>query len=83
MVKVSKANGLFAVAFGYGWTLLNPEAYEERFGLKTALSIIDPDNLRKIDKKNMSVSPKNTSEQLTKTGVISDFGIDIEQDLIQ
>lgn len=31
----------------------------------------------------MSVSPKNTSEQLTKTGAISDFGIDIEQDLIQ
>ena len=57
--------------------------YEERFGLKTALSVIDPENLRKIDKKNMSVSPKNTSEQLTKTGVISDFGIDIEQDLIQ
>ena len=31
----------------------------------------------------MSVSPKNTSEQLTKTGNISDFGIDIEEDLIQ
>ena len=31
----------------------------------------------------MSISPKNTSEQLTKVGTISDFGIDIEQDLIQ
>lgn len=72
----------FAVTFGYGWTLLNHGVYEERFGLKTALSIINPDYLRKIDKKNMSVSPKNTSEQLTKAGAISDFGIDIEQDLI-
>ena len=69
----------FAVTFGYGWTLLNHGAYEERFGLKTALSIIDPDNIRKIDKKNMSISPKNTSEQLTKVGTIADFGIDIEQ----
>ena len=33
----------FAVTFGYGWTLLNHGVYEERFGLKTALSIIDPD----------------------------------------
>jgi uncharacterized protein (TIGR04141 family) len=43
---------IFAVAFGYGWQFIKPGACEERFGLKTALSIIDPDNLRKIDKKN-------------------------------
>lgn len=74
---------LFAVAFGYGWQYLNHGVYEERFGLKTTINIIDPDKLRKIDKKNMSAAPKDTKEQLTKSGVAGDFGIDIEQDLIR
>lgn len=72
----------FAIPFGYGWQYLNHGVYEERFGLKTTLNIIDPDKLRKIDKKNMSAAPKDTREQLTKSGVAADFGIDIEQDLI-
>jgi len=72
----------FAIAFGYGWQYLQQGVYEERFGLKTALSVIDPDNLRKIEKKNMSATPKDTSEQLSKAGIAADFGIDIEQDLI-
>lgn len=73
----------FAIAFGYGWQYLNNGVYEERFGLKAALNIIDPAKLRKIDKKNMSVAPKDSSEQLTKSGFAADFGIDIEQDLIR
>lgn len=73
---------IFAIAFGYGWQFLKPGVYEERFGLKTALSIIDPENLRKIGKKNMVTVPKDTNEQLSKSGVTADFGIDIEQDLL-
>src|SRR3989344_146636 len=74
---------VFAIPFGYGWTLLNHGSWEERFGLKVTLNVVDPNNLRRIDKKNMSSVPKDTSEQLTKDGVFADFGIDIEQDLIQ
>ena len=73
---------IFAIPFGYGRHFLEKGVYEERFGLKTTLNIVDPDNLRKIDKKNMSIVPKDTSEQLTKAGLITNFGIDIEQDLI-
>jgi len=73
---------LFALTFGYGWQYLKEGVYEERFGLKTVLNVVDPECLRKISKKNMSVSPKDTSEQLSKAGIISDFGIDVEQDLI-
>mgnify|MGYP001574555324 CR=1 FL=1 len=84
LVEIAKdeAKRLFAVAFGYGWQFLRPGVYEERFGLKTALSVIDPNNLRKIGKKNMVAVPKDTSEQLSKAGIAADFGIDIEQDLI-
>ena len=68
---------------GYGRTLLNPGVWEERFGLKVALNVIDSENVRSIDKQNMSVTPKFSKEQITKDGTFADFGIDIEQDLIQ
>ena len=74
---------MFAIPFGYGWTFLNHGVWEERFGLKITLNTVDPNNLRRIDKKNMSSVPKDTSEQLSREGVAADFGIDIEQDLIQ
>lgn len=83
-VEVAPGNNrLFAIPFGYGWTLLNPGVYEERFGLKTAFNVIDPNNLRRLDKKNLASVPKDTSEQLSRAGVAADFGIDIEQDLIR
>lgn len=74
---------IFAIPFGYGWTFLKPGVWEERFGLKVALNSVDEDHLRRIDKKNMTSVPKDTTEQLSKEGVAADFGIDIEQDLIQ
>jgi len=86
LTKIKIATGkerVFAIPFGYGWTFLNHGVWEERFGLKVTLNTIDPNNLRRIDKKNMSSVPKDTSEQLSREGVAADFGIDIEQDLIQ
>ena len=73
----------FAIPFGYGWTLLKPGVWEERFGLKIALNSINSAGLRRITKKNITTLPKDSSEQLGKAGQISDFGLDIEQDLIQ
>ncbi len=81
-VKVESSERIFAIPFGYGWHLLNPSVYEHRFGLKVALNIVDPDSLRRIDKKRLSSAPKDTSEQLTQMGTVADFGIDIEQDLV-
>jgi len=78
-----KKQRIFAIPFGVGWTMLNSGVWEERFGLKTTLNIIESDGLRKISKKNMASIPKDTSEQLSRAGIVADFGIDIEQDLIQ
>lgn len=83
VLLVEYENKIFAIPFGYGWALLNHGVWEERFGLKITLNTVDSNNLRRIDKKNMSSVPKDTSEQLSREGVAADFGIDIEQDLIQ
>lgn len=83
LLLVSEQSRVFVLTFGYGHTLLKPGVWEERFGLKVALSVVDSENLRSIDKKNMSIVPKLSKEQMTKDGTFADFGIDIEQDLIQ
>lgn len=72
---------LFVIAFGYGKSYLKPGVWEERFGLKVLVNIIDPDNICAIDKKNMTITPKLVTEQMK--GSMADFGIDIEQDLLQ
>lgn len=74
---------IFAIPFGYGRTLLTPGVYEERFGLKTTLNLVESDGIRRINKKSLTSIPKDTTEQLSKEGVAADFGIDIEQDLVQ
>ena len=83
VLLASVEDRLFVLAFGYGRALLNPGICEERFGLKVALNVVDSENVRSIDKQNMSVTPKFSKEQITKDGTFADFGIDIEQDLIQ
>ncbi len=82
-LDIDDSKKVFAIPFGFGWTMLNAGVWEERFGLKVALNSINTDGLRKISKKNISSVPKDSSEQLGKAGQTSDFGIDIEQDLIQ
>ena len=80
---VSVDNRQFAITFGYGRTLLNPGVWEERFGLKVTLNVSAPDELRKITKKNLNYNPKLSMEQMTKDGPIFDFGVDIEQDMVE
>ncbi len=74
---------IFAVPFGYGHTMLEKIHCVDNFGLKLVLNIVDRESIRKIGKRTLSSDPKNTIEQLSKIGAISDFGIDIEQDLVE
>ena len=83
VLLTSVDNRLFALSFGYGWTLLNTGVWEERFGLKISLNLVDPENLRSIEKTNMSIKPKFSIEQINRNGKFEDFGIDTEQDLIR
>ena len=73
----------FAIPFGYGWLFLNHGVWEERFGLKIVLNTVDAGGLKRIDKVNLSSIPKQTVEQMSRDCSAADFGLDIEQDMIQ
>ena len=44
---------LYAIAFGYGRHLIDDEAIERGFGLRSALSILDPDRIRHVGYKEI------------------------------
>lgn len=73
---------LFALTFGHGRFILKPDAYEERFGLLTTLNTVQPDQLRSIDKRTF-VDDQNSRVQTSQAAAASNFGIDIERDLIR
>lgn len=79
---VKASDRIFALSFGGGRHLLNSDAIEENFGFLTVLNLVDPKNLRSIDKKDMSGISKNIREQISKNGQIIDFGINIDRDLV-
>lgn len=81
-VRLLNKEIIFAITFGNGFHMLNLESYEPNYGLKTVLNIVDPNNLRKIDKHDISATPKHTSEQLSRAGSQIDFNLNIETDIL-
>jgi len=73
----------FAITFGAGFHLLRKGVFEEHFGLRAVLNAVDQKNIRVIDKTNLGALVKQTREQAGRSAETSEFGIDIEQDLIQ
>ena len=72
----------FAITFGYGRMFLKNGVYEEHFGLKSALNLIQENNFRAIEKKNMVRDPKLSTEQISRNGDVLNFGLDTEQDIL-
>ncbi|MBS0224748.1 MAG: TIGR04141 family sporadically distributed protein [Proteobacteria bacterium] len=73
---------LFALTFGQGRFLLNPDAYEERFGLIVTLNSIKSDALRSMDKRTL-VDDQNSRVQTSQAASALSFGVDIERDLVR
>lgn len=83
-VQVSETEErLFALSFGFGFTLLNKDSIEERFGLRVALNSGGSTSLRKLKRTTVAGNARKTSEQMPRRSAISDFEMDIERDLLE
>ena len=77
------ADATYAISFGFGRGLLTPGTFEENFGLRVCLNVIDPAKIRSIDRKSFDGISKHAREQLAKGAEIQEFGIDPEKDLVR
>ena len=81
-ITIGRKRVTFAICFGTGYHLLKKDSFEPRFGLLAVLNIVSENSLRKIDKHDISGTPKFTAEQLSKKGSQIDFGLDFELDIL-
>jgi uncharacterized protein (TIGR04141 family) len=80
---VTSGERLFAITFGHGRYLLAQEHFEERFGLRVALNCLGENNVRSIDKRTFDAIARHSREQASREAAASEFGMDIEQDLLR
>ena len=73
----------FALAFGYGRMLLDPEMVVSNFGLRAALNSVNPDELRSIDAKTLEELTVLTRRQLSRGASITTFELDLNRDLVK
>jgi uncharacterized protein (TIGR04141 family) len=81
LVRVKKR--MFAVAFGYARHFLRPGSYEERFGLYVTLNSVDKNKILGIDRDSLDVVGRHTKEQLSRESDLTEFGVDIEKDVLR
>lgn len=82
-VLLIKRNRTFALTFGQGRHMLKNEAIEEHFGLRTAINLVGAEGIRSIDKRRLDVVALQSREQSSREAGTTEFGIDIEQDLLR
>ena len=73
----------FALAFGYGRHLLNPDILEQDFGLKVVLNTVDPDRLTSVDARTVDELTMHTRRDVSRGSSFGAFGLDVSRDLVR
>ena len=73
---------IFAVTFGYGKHLIDPNLIEDNFGLKFVLNTLEPKKIRSVDLKNLDVLLRQSRVQASKSSSIENFGLNFDQDIL-
>jgi uncharacterized protein (TIGR04141 family) len=74
---------MLALTFGYGRSLLRPDAYERDFGLRVVLNTVDPESIRSVDMRTMEDITLLTRRQASRASDFGVFGLDSSQDLLR
>lgn len=71
------------LTFGQGRHHLRPSCWEDRFGLRVTLNSIGENQVRSIDKNTLDTVGLHARVQVSKESAASEFGLDIERDLLR
>ncbi len=73
----------FALTFGHAKSYLNPDSYEEQFGLKVTLNSVPKHDMRSIDRLTFDALVRHTRTQASRRGTMLEFGLNVDQDLLR
>jgi uncharacterized protein (TIGR04141 family) len=74
---------LFAVTFGQGRHLIEPDNFVQDFGLRVVLNTVAPDKLKSIDAKTVDETAVHTRRNLSRDSSFSAFELDPTRDLVR
>lgn len=87
------ATPAFAIVFGAGRYLLDPDALEPNFGLRVALNAISgpspetatwsPERIRSVAATRVASNTMLTRRQASRRTAFEEFGVDVQRDLIR
>ncbi len=80
---IEAAGRLFAVTFGQGRHLLDPEAFEQDFGLRVVLNTVAADQLKSVDARTIEETTLHTRRDVSRDSSFSAFGLDVSRDMLR
>jgi uncharacterized protein (TIGR04141 family) len=80
---VESSRRLFAVTFGQGRHLLNPDACVSDFGLRVVVNTVAPAQLKSVDAKTIDDTVLHTRRDVSRDSPFSAFGLDVSRDLLR
>lgn len=83
LLFVEATGNKFAVTFGYGRSLLAPEAIVHDFGIRAVLNTVDPKLIRSLDSRTLEVSPQLSRKQFVEDRPLAAFALDRIHDLLK
>jgi uncharacterized protein (TIGR04141 family) len=72
-----------ALTFGYGRNLLKSGVHVEDFGLRVTLNAVDPKRIKALDRMTLDAVAQQSRIQATREASMSEFGLEVEQDLLR
>ncbi|WP_222831836.1 DUF6119 family protein [Arcanobacterium phocae] len=74
---------IFAITFGYGRSLIDLQKIEYNFGLRVALNLIDPKQIRSVDTKLFDDLILSAKMQTSRDAGILSFNVDTQRDILK
>lgn len=74
---------LLAFTFGHGRSLINLQTIVRGFGLRVAMNLGDPKQLKSIDKSTLDKVALNTRSQASKNTGIEDFDFEFDHEILK
>lgn len=83
LLLISASDRLFAIAFGQGRHLIDPECIVPDFGLKVVLNTVEPSQLKSVDARTIDDTILHTRRDVSRDSNLGTFGLDLSRDLLR
>jgi uncharacterized protein (TIGR04141 family) len=80
---VRRGGRLYALTFGFGRFLLDPDMIEPDFGLKVAAGLVDPDQINSVDSRILEATRVQVRRQASRGTTTQTIGVEIAREMLR